>query len=580
MEQRIAEKYQAWCEYPLMDEENREKLRAMAGDEQAIIEAFYQDLAFGTAGLRGILGPGTNRMNLYTVGKATQGLSNYIVKQGEKAMQSGVVIAYDSRIMSEEFARHSASILAANGIHVYLFDALRPTPELSFAIRHLKTTSGIVITASHNPAQYNGYKAYGADGAQLANEEADAVLAEINALDIFRDVKTTDFEQATKDGKIEIIGRAVDEAYLSCVMEQSVATEETLRCASDLKIVYTPLHGAGNKLVLEVLERIGFHSVSPVVEQQVPDGRFPTVKSPNPEDKACFALAIELARKEGAELILGTDPDGDRLGILILDRDGEYLALNGNQVGVLLLNYVLSQRLEQGRMPQNPFAVKTIVTTELARRVAEHYQVELVDVLTGFKYIGDQIKDSEETGLRQFVFGFEESYGYLSGTYARDKDSVVASMLTAEMTAWYRSRNMSLREGLEEIYARHGYYLDALTSIVREGKQGAEEIRAMMERFRNELPASVDGATVTAIRDYQESTRKVLASGEVETICLPKSNVIYVELSDGSYFIVRPSGTEPKIKIYFAVCEASKDASMKRINSLQKAVLSFVGQEA
>lgn len=580
MDQKIAERYQAWCDSPVVDAQNKEKLLAMAGDERAIVEAFYQDLAFGTAGLRGILGPGTNRMNLYTVGKATQGLSNYIVKQGISAKNKGVVIAYDSRIMSEEFARHSASILAANGIRVYLFDALRPTPELSFAIRHLKTISGIVITASHNPAQYNGYKAYGADGAQLANEEADAVLAEINALDIFHDVKTMPFEQAVAEGMIKMIGREVDEAYLACVMEQSVASEEILRSASDLKIVYTPLHGAGNKLVLEVLDRIGFHSVVPVVEQQVPDGRFPTVKSPNPEDKACFALAIELARKEGAELILGTDPDGDRLGVLILDHDGEYLALNGNQVGVLLLNYVLCQRQEQGRMPKNPFAVKTIVTTELARRVAEYYHVEIVDVLTGFKYIGDQIKDSEETGLRQFVFGFEESYGYLSGTYARDKDSVVASMLTAEMTAWYRSRNMSLRDGLEEIYGRHGYYLDALTSIVREGKQGAEEIRAMMERFRTLLPSQMNGAEVVAVRDYQASTRTVLVEGKVETIHLPKSNVIYVELADGSYFIVRPSGTEPKIKIYFAVCEASQEAAQEHINHLQKAVLSFVGQEA
>ncbi len=579
MEQKILERYQAWCNAPEMDAENKEKLLAMANDEQAIVEAFYQDLAFGTAGLRGILGAGTNRMNVYTVGKATQGLANYIVKKGDAAMKSGVVIAYDSRIMSAEFARHSAAILAANGIRVYLFDDLRPTPELSFAIRHLKTVSGIVITASHNPAQYNGYKAYGADGAQLANEDADAVLAEINALDIFKDVKTIDFDAAVADGKIRMIGTEVDEAYLACVMEQSVADAEILKSAADLKIVYTPLHGAGNKLVLSVLERIGFRAVSPVVEQQIPDGRFPTVKSPNPEDKACFTLAIDLAKKEGAQLILGTDPDGDRMGILILDRDGEYLPLNGNQVGVLLLNYVLHQRKASGRMPQNPFAVKTIVTTELARRVAEYYNVEIVDVLTGFKYIGDQIKDSEETGLRQFVFGFEESYGYLSGTYARDKDSVVASMLTAEMTAWYRSRNMSLSDGLEEIYARHGYYLDALTSIVREGKEGAEEIRGMMENFRNALPASFDGIEVAAVRDYQASTRTVLKDGSAEPIHLPKSNVIYVELADGSYFVVRPSGTEPKIKIYFAAKEQNAASAEEKISGLRKAVLNFVGQE-
>ena len=577
MEQKIYERYQAWCNAPEMDAENKKNLLAMADDEKAIVEAFYQDLAFGTAGLRGILGAGTNRMNIYTVGKATQGLANYIVKKGTAAMKSGVVIAYDSRIMSAEFARHSASILAANGIHVYLFDALRPTPELSFAIRHLKTVSGIVITASHNPAQYNGYKAYGADGAQLANEDADIVLAEINALDIFKDVKTVDFDAAVADGRIQMIGAEVDEAYLSCVMEQSVADAEILKSAADLKIVYTPLHGAGNKLVLSVLDRIGFKAVSPVAEQQTPDGRFPTVKSPNPEDKACFTLAIELAKKEGAELIIGTDPDGDRMGILILDSDGEYLPLNGNQVGVLLLNYVLSQRKATGRMPEHPVAVKTIVTTELARRVAEFYNVDIVDVLTGFKYIGDQIKDSEETGLRQFVFGFEESYGYLSGTYARDKDSVVASMLTAEMTAWYRSRNMSLRDGLEEIYARHGYYLDALTSIVREGKEGAEEIRGMMENFRNALPESFDGIAVAAVRDYQASTRTVLKDGSTESIQLPKSNVIYVELADGSYFVVRPSGTEPKIKLYFAAKEKNAAAAETKINGLRKAVLDFVG---
>lgn len=542
------QEYKRWLDNA--DAETVAELKAIENDANEIKERFYKNLEFGTAGLRGIIGAGSNRMNSYVVGQATQGLANQLIKTNPAADEISVAIAYDSRIKSDEFAKVSAAILAANGIKVYLFEELKPVPELSFTVRYKKTTAGIVITASHNPAKYNGYKVYGADGAQLNPELAAIVLDEIGKTDMFKDVKTCDFDKAVADGKIVMIGDDVESAYLDCVAAQSINSDLIREKGDSLTFVYTPFHGSGNKPVRKILKRMGFDNVVVVKEQELPDGRFPTVKSPNPENKEGFTLAIEYAKKCGADLIIGTDPDADRVGIIVKNKNGEYNTYTGNQVGAMLTEYILSNLKSRGELADDAYVVKTIVTTNLTKAICDNYGVEMKEVLTGFKFIGEKIKESEETGKGTYIFGFEESYGYLKGTYARDKDAVVATMLIAEMTLWCKENGSSLAEFMDGIYAKYGRYIEYVESVVMEGIDGSEKIAAIMDKLRTDTPTSIGGKKVMAVRDYETSIRTEIKSGTTEEILLPKSNVIYLELEDGNNFIVRPSGTEPKIKLY------------------------------
>ena len=541
------QEYERWLRNA--DEATVVELKSIQNDEKEIEERFYRTLEFGTAGLRGVIGAGPNRMNSYVVGQATQGLANQLIKTNPKDAQLSVAIAYDSRIKSDEFAKTAAAILAANGIKVYLFEELKPVPELSFTIGYKNTTAGIVITASHNPAKYNGYKVYGADGAQLNPELASIVLEEIDKTDIFTGVKTCDFDKAVADGMIELIGDEVEDAYLDCVQAQCINPELIREKGSTLKFVYTPFHGSGNKPVRKILSRVGFNDVVVVKEQEMPDGNFPTVASPNPENKEGFELAIGYAKECGADLIIGTDPDADRVGIIVKDKSGEYNTFTGNQVGALLTEYILSSLDERGELPKDGYVVKTIVTTNLIAAICASYGIEMKEVLTGFKFIGEKIKESEETGIGTYLFGFEESYGYLKGTYARDKDAVVATMLIAEMTLYYREKGSSLAEQMENIYKKYGYYLEYVESVVMEGKDGVAKISGIMENLRNNTPTNVAGKKVIAVRDYLTSVRTD-EDGNSEKILLPTSNVLYLELEDGSNFVIRPSGTEPKIKLY------------------------------
>lgn len=542
------QEYKRWLDNA--DAKTVAELKAIENDANEIKERFYKNLEFGTAGLRGIIGAGSNRMNSYVVGQATQGLANQLIKTNPDADEISVAIAYDSRIKSDEFAKVSAAILAANGIKVYLFEELKPVPELSFTVRYKKTTAGIVITASHNPAKYNGYKVYGADGAQLNPELAAIVLDEIGKTDMFKDVKTCDFDKAVADGKIVMIGDDVESAYLDCVAAQSINSDLIREKGDNLTFVYTPFHGSGNKPVRKILKRMGFDNVVVVKEQELPDGRFPTVKSPNPENKEGFTIAIEYAKKCGADLIIGTDPDADRVGIIVKNKNGEYNTYTGNQVGAMLTEYILSSLKSRGELADDAYVVKTIVTTNLTKAICDNYGVEMKEVLTGFKFIGEKIKESEETGKGTYIFGFEESYGYLKGTYARDKDAVVATMLIAEMTLWCKENGSSLAEFMDGIYAKYGRYIEYVESVVMEGIDGSEKIAAIMDKLRTDTPTSIGGKKVMAVRDYETSVRTEIKSGTTEEILLPKSNVIYLELEDGNNFIVRPSGTEPKIKLY------------------------------
>ncbi|MGE4284165.1 MAG: phospho-sugar mutase [Clostridia bacterium] len=569
--------YQHWLNSLYVDNETKEELKQIQNNEKEIEERFYTNLNFGTAGLRGIIGAGTNRMNIYTVRKATQGLATYICKLGEEAKKRGVAIAYDSRYKSPEFAMEAAKVLAANGVKSYVFDELRPVPELSFTVRELGTIAGIVITASHNPAQYNGYKAYGEDGGQLPPESADIVLAVMDSIDIFTEVKVMDEQKAKSQGFIQIIGEEIDARYLAKVKEQSINQEIVAKVADNFKIIYTPFHGSGNKLVRRILAMLGMKNVIIVKEQEQPDPAFPTVKSPNPEDKEGFAIAIEMAKKEDVDLIIGTDPDCDRVGIIVRNQEGEYVTLSGNQVGVLLTEYILSQKKRKGTLSSKALVIKTIVTTEMARAVAENYNVEIIDVLTGFKFIGEKIKEFEENGNnKEYVFGFEESYGYLAGTYARDKDAVVASMLIAEMAAWYKSRGMTLFEGMQELYDQYGVYLESLKSITLEGKAGIEKMQTIMEELRESTPTEINGVRVTALRDYKAGKRYDLIHNKEEAIGLPKSDVLYFEMEDKSWFVVRPSGTEPKIKIYFSIVEKTLESAQQKMKTFQDKVIDII----
>ena len=551
----INEKYTLWCEKATADPDVAKELCEIKDDPDAISDAFYKDLEFGTGGLRGVLGAGTNRMNVYTVGKASQGLAAYVNSVTDAGK---IAVAYDSRIKSDLFAKTAACVFAANGIKVYLYKELMPTPMLSYAVRALSCDAGVVVTASHNPAKYNGYKAYGADGCQLGPDAADYVLSIMNQVDIFDGVKTMDFDAAVKEGSIEYVGQDLIEEYLDQVQACRVAPQADV---SSLNIVYTPLHGSGNKPVRSILKRIGVNKVTVVPEQELPDGNFPTAPYPNPEIRQAFECALGLAKRVKPDLLLATDPDCDRVGIAV--KDGEdYTLLSGNDVGALLLDFVLARRTESGTLPKDPIAVKTIVTTELCRKIAQEYGCELVDVLTGFKFIGEQITNLEKIGEEnRFIFGFEESYGYLGGTYVRDKDAVIASMMICEMAAYYKEKGKSLLEVLDALYQKYGYYFCTQKSFTCEGESGMNQIKSMMTALRENNPTAIRGQKVVRVDDYETSVSTDKVTGEEKKITLPKSNVLCFYMEDGASLIVRPSGTEPKIKLYIgSVGKTAADA--------------------
>lgn len=569
------ENYKKWCEDTYFDEATRAELKAIEGNDKEIQERFYKDLEFGTGGLRGIIGAGTNRLNIYTVSKATQGFANYIIKQGEDAVKKGVAIAFDSRRMSPEFAEITALVLNGNGIKTYIYPSLRPTPMLSFAVRELNCTGGVVITASHNPPEYNGYKVYWADGGQVPYPRDEAIIEEVNAVTDFHTIKTANKDEAVKAGLFNVIGEEVDEAFDKNVLAQ-IVNPEIIKEQHDLKIVYTPIHGSGNKPVRRVLEKAGFENVTVVPEQELPDSEFTTVGYPNPENPAVFELAIKLAEKIDADIILGTDPDCDRVGAVVKTKDGSYTVLTGNMTGTLICNYICSQKAKLGTLPKNGALVSTIVSSEMTKAIAKKYNLAYFDVLTGFKYIGEKIKEFEQTGEYQYVFGFEESYGCLSGTYARDKDAVVASLLICEMAAYYKSRGMSLYDGLMELYDTYGVYKEIIHSITLKGIEGIENMKKIMDTLRKDAPSEIAGVKVTKTRDYLEDKIVDVATGKVSPTNLPKSNVLYFTLADDTWFCVRPSGTEPKIKIYFGTKADTVENAEKKIATAQDGIMKVV----
>ena len=565
------EKYEFWLASEAFDDETKAELEAIRGDEKEIKERFYKDLEFGTGGLRGIIGAGTNRMNKYTVGKATQGLASYILKNNPDGAKMGVAIAYDSRNMSPEFAERAALVLNANGIKSYIFDELRPTPELSYAVRSLGCTAGIVVTASHNPPEYNGYKVYWADGAQVVAPKDRGIIEEVNAVADFADIKTIDKEEAVKAGLFNVIGSDIDDGFVNAVLEQAVRPEEVKK-AEDMVIVYTPLHGTGNKPVRRVLKEAGFKNVFVVPQQELPDKNFSTVGYPNPEDPKAFTLAIELAKEKNADIVVGTDPDADRIGVVIKDKDGGYSVMTGNMTGALLTEYELGGRKEKGRLPKNAAVIKTIVTTEMVRSIAENYDAQLIEVLTGFMYIGEKIKQFEEDNSRTFVFGFEESYGCLSGTYARDKDAVGAAMLVCEMAAYYKNRGMTLYDALNELYEKYGVYREGVKSVTLKGIDGAEQIQKIMAYLRANTPIEFAGHRTIWKKDYKTKEFVNIATGETEESTLPVSDVLYYNLEDGAWLCVRPSGTEPKIKFYMGVRGISVKEAERKVEAMENAV--------
>lgn len=567
--------YEAWCDSDAVDEATKKELLAISDNPKEMEERFYKNLAFGTAGLRGVLGAGTNRMNLYVVRKATQGLATYIASLGEEAMRRGVCISYDTRRCSDVFSREAARVLAANGVHVYLFKERRPVPELSFAIRALGTISGIMITASHNPPEYNGYKVYWEDGGQLPPAHADEVLSVIEKLDIFKDIRLAEEEAARKMGLIHDVGEEMDEAFLDAVEKRSL-NPEVLR-DTPLSIVYTPLHGTGLQPVTKLFARLGFQKLEVVREQAVPDPDFSTVVSPNPENPEGFTLGIAYAKKVGAELILGTDPDADRLGVMVKDTDGSFKPLSGNQIGILLTHYILSQKKEKGILPENGAVIKSVVTSEIIRAITEDFGVRLFDVFTGFKYIGEKMKALEEAGEYETLFAFEESYGYLIGPYAHDKDGVGAAMMVAEMAAFYKKMGLTLFDALKNLYETYGYYEDLVFQFVKEGRAGQEEIAGIMRKLREEEPKSFGRFGVMAVRDYLTSKRRILPGGREEAMDFPKADVLTYEMGEGMVFSVRPSGTEPKIKLYFCIRGETKEEAEALSKELTQAVKEALG---
>lgn len=561
------EKYQKWLANPIFDQKTKEELESIKGNEAEIKDRFYKDLEFGTAGLRGVIGAGTNRMNKYTVGKATQGLANFIKKEGGE--QRGVAISFDSRIMSEEFSKEVALCLNANGIKTYRFESLRPVPELSFAVRELGCIAGIMITASHNPPEYNGYKVYWEDGAQIVAPKDQLIIQEVNQIEDFSVIKTMKQEDAEKEGLYHEIGSEIDQKYYQQLEKLVLNPEIIHEVQKDLKIVYTPLHGTGNIPVRTVLKELGFENVYVVKEQELPDGKFPTVDYPNPEDPKAFALALKLAKEVDADIILATDPDADRLGIFAKDtKTGEYKTFTGNMTALLIAEYELSQKKEKGILPANGAIIKTIVSSNLTDAIAQEYQMKLFEVLTGFKYIGEKIKEFEQTGKYEYVFGFEESYGCLIGTHARDKDGIVAVMALCEAAAYYKKQGLSLWDQMIRIYEKYGYYKEEQISIVLKGADGAEQIKQMMEKMRNHPPKQIGKYTVKEIRDYQRNEVLDVTTGKTTETGLPKSNVLYYDLGDGAWCCARPSGTEPKIKFYIGVKENSMEEAEKEVKKL------------
>ena len=564
--------YQKWCTDPYFDEETKAELAAIADDKAEIEDRFYRTLEFGTGGLRGVIGAGTNRMNIYTVRQATQGLANYIISQN--GQNKGVAIAHDSRRMSPEFTEEAALCLAANGIKAYVFPSLRPTPELSFAVRELGCIAGIVITASHNPREYNGYKVYWEDGAQITPPHDGNILAEVAKVTSFDMVKTMDKDAAASAGLYNVIGDDVDEKYFDALRKQSIHPEVIKEVAKDIKIVYTPLHGTGLLPVQRVLKDLGFENVYVEPQQAVADGNFPTVAYPNPEDPKAWELALKLAKEKDADLVLATDPDADRLGVYCKDtKTGEYVSFTGNMSGMLIAEYILRERTATGTMPENPALIETIVTTDMAKPIAAAYNVRLIEVLTGFKYIGEQIKIFDETGCNNYVFGLEESYGCLPGTYARDKDAPAAVTMLCEVAAYYKKQGKTLWDAMIDIYEKYGYYKEGLATMTLKGIDGAAQIQQIMSDARANLPKEVGSHKVIAVRDYKADTRTEIATGKITPTGLPNSNVLYYELSDNAWCCVRPSGTEPKIKFYFGVKGESLKDSEEKLEALKSAMM-------
>ena len=566
--------YQRWCTDEAFDEETKNELNAIKDNEKEIEDRFYKELEFGTAGLRGVIGAGTNRMNIYTVGKATQGLANYIIKkQGE---DRGVVISYDSRHMSPEFSKEAALILNANGIKTYLFDELRPVPELSFAVRQLHCIAGIMITASHNPPKYNGYKVYWEDGAQIVPPVDKGIIEEVNKITDYSTIKKISQEEAEGKKLFNMVGKEIDEQYME-TLEKLVLNPEVIKNEKDLKIVYTPLHGTGNKPVRTILNRLGFENVYVVKEQELPDGDFPTVDYPNPEDPKAFRLALELAKEKDADIVLATDPDADRLGVYAKDsKTGEYKSFTGNMSGLLIAEYELSQKQERNIIPKDGVLIKTIVSSNLADSIARNYNIKLIEVLTGFKYIGEQMKIFEETGSGTYLFGFEESYGCLIGTHARDKDGIAAVMALCEAAAYYKNKGLTLWDQMINIYEKYGYFKEDLLSLTLEGADGAKQIKEMMEKLRNNVPNRIGNYAVKKFRDYKVGKIVDMDTKEEKATELPISNVLYFDLENDSWVCVRPSGTEPKIKFYVGIKGSNMQDAESKVKELKEDIQKII----
>ena len=557
--------YKRWLDCSALSADEHAELAAVADNQEEIESRFFAPLSFGTAGLRGVLGVGLNRMNRFTVGQAAQGLANLIVSNGQAAMDRGVAIAYDSRHFSAEFAKQSACIMAANGIQSLLFDELRPTPELSFAVKHYGTTAGLNITASHNPKEYNGYKVYWSDGAQLPPQHAAAIAKNMERLDIFNDIQRMDFDDAVRQGLVEFMGAETDEAFLANVLRQPIDPDVVRRVADRFKIVYTPFHGAGWHLVPEALHRLGMTQVIPVKEQMVLDGTFPTVESPNPENPEGFYLAIDLAKKVGSDLILGTDPDSDRVGVMVRGADGEYHTITGNQMGVLLLDYIITAHIRKGTLPENAAALSTIVTSKMVRRICDVNNIHFEETFTGFKFMAEKLAEYQRDGSYQYLLAFEESYGYMMGDYVRDKDAVTACVMITEMAAYYFEQGMTLARALDALYEKYGFYGERTLNLVMPGLDGLEKMRALMAQLRREPLQEIAGTKVVRMRDYQDGSVYVMGLGRMDKTPISGSNVLYFELDDGCAFIVRPSGTEPKIKVYILGVGASRPECDERV---------------
>ena len=571
------EVHKSWCDNMYFDEATRDELKSIANDEKEIEDRFYKDLEFGTGGLRGVIGNGTNRMNIYTVRKATQGLANFIIKEG--AADRGVAIAFDSRRMSPEFADEAALCLNANGIKAYIFPSLRPTPELSFALRDLNCIAGIVVTASHNPPEYNGYKVYWEDGAQITAPKDSQIISEVKAVTDYNTVKTMDKDEAKACGLYNVIGYDMDDRYMAALKKMSINGDIIKKVADDIKIVYTPFHGTGNIPVRRVLKELGFKHVYVVPEQEKPDPDFTTLEYPNPEDPKAFTLALKLAKEVDADIVLATDPDADRLGVYSKDtKTGEYQSFTGNMSAMLIAEYILSQRQEKGLLHKNGAFVKTIVSTNMADSIAKEYNLKLIEVLTGFKFIGEQIKFFEQQGTYEYEFGFEESYGCLVGTHARDKDAIVAVMALCEAAAYYKNKGLTLWDQMINIYEKYGYYKEGQVAITMKGAEGAGKIAKMMDDLRNNTPSKIGNWTVLEARDYKKDECVNMVTGDKHSTGLPNSNVLYYDLSDNAWCCARPSGTEPKIKFYMGVKGSSIEDAAAKEEALKKAVMELVGQ--